>query len=415
MRSLTIFFFLFINFVQHSTAQKIAGFVVDLPNGNILDVPVSLHLDALTSLPDSTILLIEITGAKRVPVPYQIENSSQRILHFLIPQSSSDTKKRSFELIRGKPAGVEKKVWVENSDGALTITSSGKNLLRYNYKLVYPASGVDTIFKRSGFIHPLYAPHGQELTRVSPPDHYHHFGLWNPWTKVLVGTDTIDFWNLSTKKGFVRFAKTISVSEGPVYADYQVLHEHVAFINGQEIIAINELQTVRIFNSGAGDYYIADITIQLDCLPGRRVVLKEYRYGGLGWRATEKWDKTNSETLTSEGKTRKDADGSKARWCIVQGSLDNDYGGVVMMSYPTNYNFPEPLRIWPESMNGRGDVFANFSPTKDKDWELTSGKHHVLRYRLLVFNGKFSSVKAEAAWKHFASGPGIIIRNKTSR
>ncbi len=62
------------------------------------------------------------------------------------------------------------------------------------------------------------------------------------------------------------------------------------------------------------------VTVPLSCL---NIVMQE-----LGWRTTEKWDNKNSMVLTSEGKTRKEADGSKARWCIVQGEIDNDYAGV---------------------------------------------------------------------------------------
>ena len=413
MKRLTIIFFLLAFSTNLATAQKVAGFEVELPSTAILDVPVSLNLDELTWLPDSSLMLVSIVNGKRTNIPYQIENGESRRLHFTIRQNTAAGKKLQFELVTGKPVSDEKSIFVSDVSGALIIRTSGKELLKYNYKVVYPPAGIDTVFKRSGFIHPLYAPHGQALTRVSPSDHYHHFGLWNPWTKVLVDTDTIDFWNLGSRQGTVRFAKTVSVSEGPVYAGYQVLHEHIAFNKGEEKIAINELQTVRIYYPAQNaDYYIADITIQLSPVSGKHIVLKEYRYGGLGWRATEKWNKDNSETLTSEGKTRKDADGSKARWCIVQGSLDSDYGGVVMMSYPTNYNHPEPLRIWPEATNGRGDVYANFSPTKDKDWELKNGQQHVLKYRLLVFNGKMSAEKAEAAWQHFAHAGKIKMNYK---
>ena len=138
-------------------------------------------------------------------------------------------------------------------------------------------------------------------------------------------------------------------------------------------------------------------------------MLLKYRYGGLGWRTTEQWNKDNSEVLTSEGKTRKDADGTKARWCIVQGKIDDDYAGVVMMSYPTNYNYPEPLRIWPEDQNGRGDMFANFSPTKDKNWLLRPGKKYNLKYRFLVFNGHVSQEQGENSWQYFISAPAIKI------
>jgi hypothetical protein len=113
--------------------------------------------------------------------------------------------------------------------------------------------------------------------------------------------------------------------------------------------------------------------------------------------------------LTSEGKTRKDADGSTARWCIVQGEIDNDYAGVVMMSYPTNYNFPEPLRIWPENQYDRGDMFANFCPTKNMDWLINPRKNYSLKYRLLVFNGRIDKEKAESAWQYFAYPPKVNV------
>ena len=95
----------------------------------------------------------------------------------------------------------------------------------------------------------------------------------------------------------------------------------------------------------------------------------------------------------------------------MQGTLPgNDSGGAVMLSYPANYNYPEPLRIWDENSNGgRGDMFANFSPTKDKDWLLEPGKTYLLKYRLVVFNGRFDAAKAESAWQNFTKPPVVKV------
>ena len=106
--------------------------------------------------------------------------------------------------------------------------------------------------------------------------------------------------------------------------------------------------------------------------------------------------------LTSEGKNRKEADGTNAKWFIVQGALDNDYGGAAMMSYPSNYNYPEPLRIWPENSNN-GEMFAMFAPTKNKDWLLKPGQTYTLKYRFVVFNGNLTKEKAESAWNYFVT------------
>lgn len=397
-------------------AQSLAKLEVVLTEENAgLDIPVHVNLDGITHLPDSSISLIEISGNKRIPISYQIENRGRRMLYWLITNTNNGPAKRKFELVKGKPLNSLNHIRAIASDGYLNISTNNRNLLRYNYKMMYPPKGIDTVFKRSGFIHPLWSPHGQELTRINAPDHYHHFGLWNPWTHVLFEGETVDFWNLKSKQGTVRFVKFVSINDGAIYGDYQALHEHVVFKkDGSEKVAINELQTVRIYQPQENnDYYIADITIQLSCASESPVVLKEYRYGGLGWRATEKWNRDNSEILTSDGKVRKDADGSKARWVIVQGSIDQDYAGAVMMSYPSNYNYPEPLRVWPENANGRGDVYANFSPTKDKDWSLKPGQNYVLKYRFLVFNGHSSKEKAEIAWQSFAKPPVITVKSIT--
>ena len=291
-----------------------------------------------------------------------------------------------------------------NIDSALTISSGNQKLLTYQFRTVYPPTGIDTNYKRSGFIHPLYAPNGEVLTTIQPRDHYHHYGIWNPWTHTFFEGDTVDFWNLARKQGTVRFVKFTSQKKNSKYAEYTALHEYVVFKkNRSEKAALNEWQTVRV-HKPEKDHYIVDIISKMQCASQSPLLIVAYRYAGLGWRATEYWDKNNSEMLTSEGKTRDNTDNTKAKWIIVYGQLPgNDEGGIVMLSHPSNYNHPEPLRIWDKKQNGgRGDVFANFAPTKDKDWLLEPGKTYTLKYRLVVFNGKMTKEKAEAEWQKFA-------------
>ena len=393
------------------TAQKIASFEVDLSKPmNGIEIPASINLDDFTFVADSLLTLVEINGSRRAEVPFQITQGKHRTLHWIIRSGNIAARKHSYEITKGKTPTFNR-MKAEMKDGSLTIAANDKNLLRYWYQTVYPPSGIDTAFKRSGFIHPLWAPRGQELTRIQAPDHYHHYGIWNPWTHVFFEGDTVDFWNLKGRKGTVRFAGFASVTAGPVFSEFKAIHEHVVFKKDKtEKIALNELQTVRVYKPESNqDYYIADITIELNCASSSPFLIVEYRYAGLGWRATEKWKKENSEVLTSESKTRKDADGSNARWCIIQGAFDNDYGGAVMMSYPANFNHPEPMRIWPEDSN-QGEMFAMFAPTKNKDWLLKPGETYALNYRFLVFNGKLTKEKAESAWQYYASQPKVIIK-----
>lgn len=396
-----------------SIAQKIATLEVELAKPTQgLYIPVSIDLDDVTLLPENKLNLSEVRGSQKIQIPFQIRDGENRTLYWCVINENNTQDKLVYELEKGEGSENQNLIQAKTEDGILTIHSSDKNFLGYHYETAPLPEGVDPSYKRSGFIHPLYTPNGQILTRIQPPDHYHHYGIWNPWTQVVFEGDTVDFWNLGSKQGTVRFANFVSISEGPVFCEYQALHQHIVFKkDGTEKVALNELQSVRVYQTGSQDYYIADITSELNCATKSPFLIKEYRYAGLGWRATEKWDKNNSEILTSEGKTRKDADGSLARWCIVQGQLDDDYGGAVMMSYPTNYNHPEPLRVWPENMmNDRGDVYANFCPTKNMDWQLDPGKRYVLKYRFVVFNGHFTKEKAESTWQYFASPPKVSVK-----
>ena len=393
-------------------SQKIATLEVELTKATFgLDIPVSINLDDVTYVSDSVLNLLEVKGDKKTAVPFQIEQGDPRKLFWIVKTEARSTGKHLFELVKGK-AIQSPVVMATANDGALTIHKGEQNLLQYYFKTVYPPKGVDTAYKRSGFIHPLWSPHGQVLTRIQPPNHYHHYGIWNPWTHVAYEGDTVDFWNINSKQGTVRFANFVSVENGSVFSEFGALHEHVVFKKGGgEKVAMNELQSVRVYRPQENqDFFVVDFDIKLNTADESPVKLLEYRYAGFGWRTTEKWDNKNSMVLTSEGKTRKDADGSKARWCIVQGEIDNDYAGVVMMSYPTNYNFPEPLRIWPENQYNRGDMFANFCPTKDMDWLLKPRQNYSLKYRLLVYNGRVEKEKAESAWQYFAYPPKVTFK-----
>ncbi len=320
----------------------------------------------------------------------------------------------------GKKNNFSKEILIKK-DGALYIHYAGNDLLGFQYEMHYPPEGVDTAFKRSGYIHPVYTPHGQLLTRINAPDHYHHYGIWNPWTKIQYMGNIYDLWNLYSKQGTVKFEKFSSILQRKNKSSFSALLNHIAFVGNEkekkDVIIMRENQTISFYHPAKEkDHYFLDINIELIPATDSAVILKEYRYGGLGWRATEEWHKDNSAVLTSAGLARKEADGSLAKWVVVEGALGNDRGGMVWFSHPDNYNHPEPLRIWPEDSNKRGDMFANFSPTKNKDWVLEPGKKYTLKYRILVFNGTMmDKAKMDKLWEDFSKNKISVDLKSGSR
>ncbi|MEX2514474.1 MAG: PmoA family protein [Cyclobacteriaceae bacterium] len=403
--------YLFIFMPVFGMAQRLATIEVETDSDAQFAFPITIDLDAITQLADSTLSLVESKENKLWEVAHQVENENGRKLVWMIRPDGVNEKRR-FEIHNKKATENNGILSLEHNSQSLIIRRNQQDLWQYNHAVAEAPEGADPAYARSGFVHPMWSPTGKSLTRIQPPDHYHHYGLWNPWTRVEFQGETIDFWNLKERQGTVRFANVITKNVGQVYAGYKVLHEHVVLKNElSPKVALKEVQGTKIFMlEGEEDYYLADISILLNCATDDPVLLKEYRYGSLGWRTTEKWDRYNSEVITSEGLNRKNADGSLARWCIVQGEIDEDYAAVIMMSYPTNYNHPEPLRIWPEDQYDRGDMYANFAPTKNMDWDLQPGINYVLNYRFLVSSKKLSAEDAESAWKQFAKAPAITIQ-----
>ncbi|MBN1392070.1 MAG: PmoA family protein [Sedimentisphaerales bacterium] len=405
---LTVFFilFLFLTAQCHSelsdAAEPLARITVEAGEYTRTDTPVSVELDGINY---KQLRLEEVKDSQLLPVPIQIEAGNPPKLWWVLSGITNAEEKRFYNLSEGSPARTEG-VKVIKEDSFLQIQIGNRKVLRYNNAVVPPPEGADSRFARSGFIHPLWSPAGEVLTRIHPKDHIHHLGLWGPWTKTEFEGRDVDFWNLGDGKGTVRFAKFISTESGDIYGGFRAMQEHIDLKAPEgEKAALNEELDVRVWNSDRpNEGWLLDYTTKQSCASASSLRLLAYRYGGLGFRATGQWTESNSDYLTSEGKTRKDGHGTRARWCDVFGLTEKGPAGVLFMSYVNNHEHPEPMRIWPE-----GDVFFNFCPIQQADWMLELGKTYVLRYRLYVHSGKITAETAERLWQDFSYPPKVKL------
>lgn len=380
-----------------------------------INTPVSLETDFFKEAEFDKLVLIETTGNTNEVLPVQVEEGYRTHIWFLLKGATPPDSRRSFLLVVGNPQTGVPEIQIKKSSEGTLLTANEKNILRYNHKEAIPPEGVDPLFRRSAFIHPLWSPDQQILTRIQPPDHYHHYGIWNPWTRTRFQGREIDFWNLGEGQGTVRFKNYISYITGPVFSGFKALQEHVDFTSGRgESVALNEILDIRIWNTDSEiKNWLIDFTSVLNCATDSAVLLHEYRYGGgIGFRATELWGTDNSSVLTSEGKSRDEADATRARWCIICGETQSGAGrsGILFMSSHQNREHPEPLRVWPsETMEGKENVFFMFTPIRHNEWMLEPGINHVLKYRMMVFDGGLSSREAERYWTDFAFPPEVKV------
>jgi hypothetical protein len=343
-------------------------------------------------------------------VPCQVQQGIIPRLWWIISDTLYPGEKSVFLLSVGEKVNrlnVETKVEKER----LVIYYGTNPVLQYNYIPVSPPEGVDSSYTRSGFIHPLWSPTGDILTRIQPPDHYHHYGIWNPWTKTHFEGREVDFWNLGSKKGTVRFRSFQSITTGPVFGGFESNHDHIDLTAPQgEKVALCEEWDVRVWNIPGRNFEntrLWDFSATLQCATSESIILDQYQYGGgIGFRATELWTDLNSYILTSEGKTREDGDGTRARWCMIHGEGKNGISGILFMSHPKNREHPEPMRIWPVQ---KKYVYFQFCPIRHKEWEILPGNQYSLSYRMMVYTGILTTEMAERVWQDFAYPPSIKV------
>ncbi|MGB3585944.1 MAG: ThuA domain-containing protein [Tunicatimonas sp.] len=385
-----------------------------------VNTPISVVIEnGEISISEREFQLVEISEGIEKPIAAQWGGGYQPTLHWILNGETPAGTTRHFTL---KTASNEllansNEVTVKDNGQALAVQVNNKEVLAYHYGLTPVPEGVSERYRRGGYIHPLRAPNGGVLTRIQPSDHYHHYGVWNPWTTTEFEGEELDFWNLYKGQGTVRVKDVSSVVEGNVFGQISATHKHVVLdtLNAEnDKVALNETWNVRVWNA-QNDGFLVDFTSTLNPATNQPFTIKEYRYQGFGFRANELWDDNSATLVTSEGLSKSDGNGTRARWSYVEGPTDAGQAGVLFMTYPTNFNYPEMVRIWPTGANeGKENVFFNFNPAMDRDWKLLPGHEYTLKYRMLTYDGEMDAATAERHWQDFAYPPQVKVSSQPS-
>ena len=415
MRTLFLLVFSSLFLVVHSQESPLLRFTIVSPLA-IPAQPLSVDLTGVDYNQDrGNLVLFQKVGDKMLKVPCQLDLSGSPRLWFMPLHATGKGEKIEFELIRKEGVAEADMMTVRTDRDNIILSAGDKEVLKYRHSMIEAPEGTNPLYRRKGaYIHPLYSPSGKILTAIQPVDHWHHYGIWNPWTRVRIGNRTVDFWNLAEGQGTVKHSGILSTFSGPLFSGFKVYHEHVDFTApGEDKTVLDETWDVRAWsvNLYGQPAWLMDFTSTLSCATDSAIELSAYRYGGgIGFRATGEWTRYNSTVLTSEGRTRKDADSSLARWCCLEGATgQGERSGVVFMSHPANRAHPEPMRVWPEdAAGGRGDLFFEFCPVRQKPWMLYPGKEYVLRYRLIVFDGQMDPQLIDKLWQSFAFPPVAV-------
>ena len=291
---------------------------------------------------------------------------------------------------------------VQKEDAVIRFSAGGKTICDYQMEPGSVPEGVNEIFKHGAHLHPVYSPSGKLVTANHQPDHPWQRGVWIGWTKTEFGDSHPDFWNMGKDGKItaeVRFAKLEKLWSG---TDSGFISQHlfVDHSHAPDQKVLNETWEVHVTQKTLDGTLtnIIDLTSTQTCATDKPLKLPKYHYGGLGVRGSEEWNPVDAVTmLTSEGHDRKNGDGTTAKWVYLGGMVDDAPTGIAVLIHPSNFRFPQPLRLNPKNPQ------LCIAPSQDGDWSIDPGKPYVSKYRLLVFDGKPEAKWIENQWTAYST------------
>lgn len=393
---------------------------IDAGNFERSQITVSFPLPTRTSGPPPSLALAlarvhEGKVAQTFPVQWTADGQASVTIDHLAPGSHEE-----FRLVTNSPAPAQgsarlfaqrqdRQVIFNRSSGG-TDPASARTQPLFSYQAEpgeMPRADIKSAFRRGGYLHPVYTASGALVTDDFPPNHVHHHGIWGAWTHTEFQGRKPDFWNMGDGKGRVEFVALDASWDGPVQAGFRARHRFVDLTAQPPVVALHETWTVTVYASPAdtqGTWFF-DLTSEQRCATADPLRLPEYRYGGIGLRGNRAWNgATNAQFLTANGESdRVKGHATRARWCDLNGLVNGRRAGLAVLGHPSNFRFPEPMRIHPD------EPFFNFAPQQAGDMELKPGEVYVSRYRFVVHDGAPNPATLDRLWNDFASPPKVTV------
>lgn len=357
--------------------------------------------------------LVETTGGQEKLVATQQPPDEPR-LWWVVEGPLPLGQTRTYRLEAGQPQVQTSRVQISDSEQAIEVTVADRKLLRYNRAHVEPGADVDPRHGRSAHLHPVWSPSGVVVTDEFPPDHLHQSGVFLSYPRTRFEGRTVDFWNLAEGKGRVRFQALKSATGGAVFGEFQAEHAFVDLTsesNQGELgkvtggkVALQESWRVRVWPAGLdAGYWLLDVESKLRCATKSPLVFPEYHYGGMAIRAARSWTPGHVTFLTSEGAERLPGNHSRPKWCDIRGSVENRAAGIAAMTHPSNFRFPEPLRIHPTM------PYMVYTPQFLGEFTLEPGQEQRAHYRWVVHDGQLTPDALNQLWLDFAEPLTAVV------
>lgn len=283
---------------------------------------------------------------------------------------------------------------LEETPSAVTIRHAGKVLLTYNKQSPPVPAGIDVIYARSGFLHPVMSPAGRVVTETFPFDHAHQHGIFTAWVKTQWNDREIDFWNLAGGTGRVLHERIVRTFVEDEHIGFEADLIHRAEKSPATDILRERWKITAIQTDGT--YHSFDLQTTQSAITNLPLVIQKYHYGGVAYRGPVRWlqevkidpGKQSAETAAAarepssisndRGSDRVKGNHEHARWVSVTGETDGKPVTITVLCHRDNFRAPQAARLHPTK------PYFVFSPCVDEEFVIDRDHPFVGRYRYLI-------------------------------
>ena len=350
-----------------------------------------------TLLPAAKAGRLQLSGAGAEPVPAQFEPDAEDpatgTLRWLMPRGAKG--RRQFRLTAADAApGTMLTARLDEKTKGVEIAEGDKPVLRYNFGTVPVPKGVGGKYAvaRSDYIHPLYGPAGEELTKDYSPDHPHHRGIYWAWPEVAYKGEMLDLHALQGV--FARPVKLHRADGGPVAATV-VAESRWMWHDKEPIVA--EIATLRAY-AETGRCRVVDLEFQFTALVEGVTIHRrgQKAYGGLNLRfSSRKGQQITPFTAPPDAKPR-------VCWGHISGVPPGGTEpiGVAILQHHATPRYPGDWVQYP-NLNWLQPTF----PAKGEKLPLSTTEPLVLRYRLVIRPGTVTRETLTDLWTAYNQPP----------
>ena len=366
-------------------------------------VPVWVHLPTPVSPAKSWVLIDQKTKRK---IPAQLIDSTTLV--FITKEIIPAGAKLTWILTTASNIQIKKPVKIQVKKDGLLVTVNSKPLLFYHTREVMPPPDSPLYYRRSGFIHPLYSPGGKILTDDFPAGHIHQHAIFITWPNTLFRKEFLDFWNQQLQTGTVEHVEILKITQGSVVSQLRLKLRHKSSKYGE---VLSEIWTLTFYPFT--DHFLFDLeSEQVNTTPDT-LFLNANHYGGLAFRGSKQWNpddkisfKNAWQILTSEGIRDTLANGTHARWVDASGDVDSEVNGVTIFNHPSNFRYPQALRVHPTM------PYWAYAPAVDGAFTINPGIPYRSRFRYFVHRGRPDTGYIEKLRRDWEEPPIVTVSLK---